>query len=121
MEPKSPIEVAAEPMPTCGISSWVSDQADVGPVSVPSEKTRIALHVRMSFAAFMPRRDWLSGQRVLARRIDRPVSEKSRCTRREMCCARSGCILRSGLTPRFSSWLKEAYRVGEQRRLQTPS
>jgi hypothetical protein len=75
VEPKSPIEVAAEPMPTCGISSWVSDQADVGPVSVPSEKTRIALHVRMSFAAFMPRKDWLSGHRVLARRIDRPVSE----------------------------------------------
>jgi hypothetical protein len=30
-----------------------------GPAEVLAEKTRIALHVRMSFAAFMPRRHWL--------------------------------------------------------------
>ena len=44
----------------------------VGPVQVLAEKTRIALQVRMSFAAFMPRRDWLNGHLVLARRIDSP-------------------------------------------------
>src|SRR6185437_4435553 len=38
----------------------------VGPVQVLAEKTRIALQVRMSFAAFMPRRDWLNGHLVLA-------------------------------------------------------
>lgn len=42
----------------------------LGPVQVLAEKTRIALHVRMSFAAFMPRRRWLAGHLVLARRID---------------------------------------------------
>ena len=41
----------------------------IGPVQVLPEKTRIALQVRMSFAAFMPRRDWLNGHLVLARRI----------------------------------------------------
>jgi len=41
-----------------------------GPVTVLPEKTRIALHVRMSFAALMPRRHWLDGHLVLARRVD---------------------------------------------------
>ena len=44
----------------------------LGPVTVLPEKTRIALHVRMSFAAFMPRRRWLDGHLVLARRVDSP-------------------------------------------------
>src|SRR5262249_40982397 len=43
-----------------------------GPVAVLPEKTRIALQVRMSFAAFTPRRHWLGGHLVLARRIDSP-------------------------------------------------
>jgi hypothetical protein len=38
-----------------------------GPVQVLAEKTRIALQVRMSFAAFTPRRHWLTGHLVLAR------------------------------------------------------
>jgi hypothetical protein len=41
----------------------------LGLVEVLPEKTRIALHVRMSFAAFMPRRHWLNGHLVLARHI----------------------------------------------------
>src|SRR5204862_6535863 len=44
----------------------------VGPVQMLADRTRIALQVRMSFAAFMPRRDWLNGHLVLARRIDSP-------------------------------------------------
>jgi len=46
------------------------------PVTVLAEKTRIALHVRMSFAAFMPRRNWLNGHLVLARRVDSPRFHK---------------------------------------------
>ena len=38
----------------------------LGPVSVLPEKTRVALHVRMSFAAFTPRLRWLDGHLVLA-------------------------------------------------------
>lgn len=43
-----------------------------GPVEVLAEKTRIALHARMSFAAFMPRRRWLDGHLVLAREASHP-------------------------------------------------
>src|SRR5215472_13096599 len=44
----------------------------LGPVEVLAEKSRIALQMRMSFAAFVPRRRWLGGHVVLARRIDSP-------------------------------------------------
>ena len=46
----------------------------LGEVEVLAEQTRIALHARMSFAAFMPRRRWLAGHLVLARRIDSSMS-----------------------------------------------
>jgi len=95
--------------------------ADVGPVSVLSEKTRIALHVRMSFAAIMPRRDWLNGHLVLARRIDSP-----RFGRIEVYSPRN--VLHAfrldspeQVDDEFSSWLTEAYGVAEQRHLQAPS
>jgi hypothetical protein len=47
-----------------------------GPVDVLPEKTRIALHVRMTFAAFMPRRHWLDGHLVLARCAQSPHFRK---------------------------------------------
>ena len=47
-----------------------------GPVTVLPEKTRIALHVRMSFAAFTPRRHWLDGHLVLARPTPHPLIRK---------------------------------------------
>src|SRR4051812_41850644 len=46
--------------------------ADLAPVSILREKTGIAVHVRMSVAAFMPRRHWLNGHLVLARHIESP-------------------------------------------------
>ena len=45
--------------------------SQLGPVEVLPEKSRIALHVRMSFAAFTPRRRWLDGHLVLARSVAR--------------------------------------------------
>ena len=46
--------------------------AGLGPVEVLAESSRIALHLRMSFAAFVARRHWLDGHVVLARRLDSP-------------------------------------------------
>src|ERR1044071_2963159 len=43
-----------------------------GPVVVLPEKTRIAFQVRMSFAAFVIRRNWVDGHVVLARRFEHP-------------------------------------------------
>jgi hypothetical protein len=92
----------------------------VGPVQVLAEKTRIALQVRMSFAAFMPRRDWLNGHLVLARRIDSP-----RFLRVETFSPRNvvHAFRLSGpdeVDPEFAAWLAEAYRVGAQEHLQRP-
>ncbi len=88
----------------------------MGPVEVLPEKTRIALHVRMSFAAFMPRRNWLSGHLVLARRIDSP-----RFTRADTMSPGNVVHMFRLSSPadvdeEFAAWLAEAYRVGTQER-----
>jgi hypothetical protein len=91
-----------------------------GPVTVLPEKTRIALQVRMSFAAFMPRREWLNGHLVLARRIDSP-----RFTRIDVFSPRN--VLHAfrltgpaDVDQEFAGWLAEAYRVGAQEHLRRP-
>lgn len=89
----------------------------LGPVTVLSEKTRIALHARMSFAAFTPRREWLNGHLVLARRIDNP-----RFTRIEVFSPHNILhAFRLGspeeVDAEFIGWLGEAYEVGIQRHL----
>jgi hypothetical protein len=91
--------------------------AEMGPVTILPEKSRIALHARMSFAAFMPRRDWLNGHLVLARRIDHP-----RFTRVETFSPRNVLhAFRLGspaeVDAQFIEWLGEAYEVGMQRHL----
>ena len=47
-----------------------------GPVVVLPEKTRIAFQVRMSFAQLTPRRHWVLGHLVLARRVEDPLFTK---------------------------------------------
>jgi Domain of unknown function (DUF5655) len=47
-----------------------------GPVTVLPEKTRIAFHVRMSFAQLTVRRQWVLGHFVLARRAEDPLFTK---------------------------------------------
>jgi hypothetical protein len=91
----------------------------LGDGEVLAEKTRIALHARMSFAAFMPRRRWLAGHLVLARRIDSP-----RFVRVEIISARNLVHLFRLRAPtevdgEFAAWLGEAYRVGLQEHLRT--
>ena len=85
-----------------------------GPVEVLPERTRIALHVRMSFAALMPRRSWLDGHVVLARRIDSP-----RFRRVEIYSPRNVLHAFRLTSPaevdaEFAAFLAEAYRVGAQ-------
>jgi hypothetical protein len=89
----------------------------LGPVSVLAEKTRIALHARMSFAALMPRRRWLDGHLVLAHRVDSP-----RFRRVEVYSPRN--ILHAfrltgpdEVDAEFRGWLAAAYEVGRQRHL----
>jgi Domain of unknown function (DUF5655) len=88
-----------------------------GPVEVLPEKTRIALHARMSFAAFMPKTRWLDGHLVLARRID-----SDRFRRIERYSPRNVLHAFRLTSPddvddEFRAWLREAYDVGRQRHL----
>jgi Domain of unknown function (DUF5655) len=94
--------------------------ARAGPVQVLPEKTRIALQVRMSFAAFMPRRDWLNGHLVLARRVDSP-----RFLRVDALSARNvvhtfRLAAPAEVDEEFAGWLAEAYQVGAQQHLRRP-
>jgi hypothetical protein len=57
-----------------------------GPITVLPEKTRIAFHVRMSFAAFVIRRNWVDGHVVLAGAWKIRASGASRLSRREIIC-----------------------------------
>ena len=84
---------------------------------VVPEKTRIAFQVRMSFAAVTLRRDRIVGHIVLARH-----SENPRFTKIEYISPRnhvhSFCFQsREELDREVLSWVREAYRVGQQRHL----
>jgi len=88
-----------------------------GPVRVLPEKTRIALQVRMSFAALIPRIHWLTGHLVLARHAGSP-----RFLKAEELSPRNvvhTCRLTSlaDVDAEFISWLAEAYQVGCQQHL----
>ena len=85
-----------------------------GPVRVIPEKTRIAFQVRMSFAAVRLLRDGIFGHVVLARHLG-----NTRFTKIERISPRnhvhSFCFHSSeDLDQEVLSWLREAYRVGQQ-------
>lgn len=95
----------------------LADVSRLGPFTVLPEKTRIALHARMSFAAFVPRRRWLNGHLVLARPVDSP-----RFLRVEEYSPRNVLHAFRLTSPgevdaEFAGWLAEAYQVGTQRHL----
>lgn len=88
-----------------------------GPTRVVPEKTRIAFQVRMSFAAVRLRRDRIVGHVVLARRLENPRFTKieSISPRNHVHCF---CFQSPDeLDREVLSWVREAYRVGEQRHL----
>jgi len=86
----------------------------IGPVRVLPEKTRIALHARMSFAAFVPRRTWLDGHLVLARQV-----ADARFRKVEVYSPRNVLHGFRLLDPKdvdeqFAAYVGEAYQVGLQ-------
>lgn len=89
-----------------------------GPVRILPEKTRIAFQVRMSFAQLTPKRGWIDGHFVLARRVEAPrfrkiesVSARNHVHHFRLSDARDVDV-------QFRAWLREAYAVGEQRHLE---
>jgi Domain of unknown function (DUF5655) len=89
----------------------------IGPVRVLPEKTRIAFQVRMSFAQVTPRRRWLDGHLVLARRLDDPRfrAVQTISPRTHVHTFRLTHV--GEIDDQFRAWLAEAYLVGDQRRL----
>ena len=88
-----------------------------GPVKVLPEKTRIAFQVRMSFAAFVIRQNWIDGHVVFARRL-----ENKRFTRIETFSPRNHLhAFRfesvDDVDAEVAAWFAEAYQVGDQRHL----
>lgn len=89
-----------------------------GPIKILPEKTRIAFQVRMSFAVAIPRRHWLDGHLILARRVENP-----RFRRVETYSPRNHLHAfrlehPEEIDTEFCHWLSEAYAVGEQRHLE---
>ena len=88
-----------------------------GPVRILPEKTRIAFQVRMSFAQVSPRRGWLDGHVVLARRLEHP-----RFRRLETFSPRNHLhafrlAASDEVDEDFRAWIAEAYLVGDQQHL----
>jgi hypothetical protein len=89
----------------------------LGPVEVLAEKTRIALHVRMSFAAFMPRRQWLDGHLILAREVHSPRFRKVEVYSPRNILHAFRLTGPEQVDAEFAGWLAEAYDVGCQKHL----
>lgn len=93
----------------------------IGPVRIVPEKTRIAFQARMSFAQVTPRRSWLDGHIVLARRLGDPRfrSIQTISPRNHVHAFR----LREPreIDAEFRAWLAEAYLVGKQEHLRVRS
>jgi hypothetical protein len=89
----------------------------LGPVSVLPETTRIALHARMSFAALMPRRRWLDGHVVLARRLESPRFRSIETYSPRNVLHTFRLASPDEVDQEVAAWLREAHAVGLQHHL----
>jgi hypothetical protein len=108
--------VTAQPAVRATFDAVLQAVQAIGPVEVLPEKTRIALHVRMSFAAFVVRRRWLDGHLVLARRIGSPRFRKVEVYSPGNVLHAFRLAEPADVDAEFVGWLEEAYQVGAQRR-----
>ena len=92
----------------------------VGPVRVLPEKTRIAFQVRMSFAQLTPRRRWLDGHVVLARRLEHPRFRRVQTFSPRNHLHEFRLSRLSEVDADLRAWLAEAYLVGDQQHLRQP-
>jgi hypothetical protein len=97
--------------------AFVARLEAIGPFEMLPQKTRIAFHVRMSFAQLTPKRGWIDGHLVLAAPTPRPFVRRI-----ETISARNHVHFfrlesEADLTPAFVALLHAAYQVGEQKHL----
>lgn len=89
----------------------------LGPVTVLPEKSRIAFQTRMSFAQLTPRRAWVDGHVVLARRLEHPRFRRIDSISAKNHVHHFRLASPAEVDDEVRSWLREAYEVGEQRHL----
>ena len=90
----------------------------IGPVRVLPEKTRIAFQVRMSFAQVSPKRQWIDGHVVLARRFEHPRFRRIETFSPRNHLHAFRIVSPDEIDKDFKAWMAEAYEVGEQRHLE---
>jgi hypothetical protein len=93
----------------------------IGPVRILPEKTRIAFQVRMSFAQVTPRKHWLDGHVVLARRLEHPRFRTIQTFSPRNHVHSFRLTQPSDIDADFRAWLAEAYLVGDQQHLSSPT
>lgn len=86
----------------------------LGPVEVLPQTSRIALHVRMSFAAFTVRRRWLDGHVVLGERIDHPRFRRIEVFSTHNVLHAFRLTGPDDVDADVRRWLAAAYRIGRQ-------
>ena len=91
-----------------------------GPVTILPEKTRIAFQGRMSFAQVTPKRGWLDGHLVLARRLKRPRFRKVETFSSRNHVHHFRLSDPRDIDAQLREWIREAYDVGMQRHLRKP-
>lgn len=92
----------------------------LGPVRILPEKTRIAFQVRMSFAQLTPRRRWLDGHVVLARRLEHPRFRAIQTISARNHVHTFRLSHPDDVDADFRRWMAEAYLVGRQEHLKGP-
>ena len=92
----------------------------IGPVIILPEKTRIAFQVRMSFAQVTPRKRWLDGHVVLARRLEHPRFRKIETFSPRNHLHAFRLEHPGDVDDTFIAWMREAYEVGAQKHLSGP-
>ena len=95
----------------------VASTSALGPFDILPEKTRIAFHARMSFAAFSVRRHFLDGHVVLARQLSLPRFRRVEVYSRSNVLHAFRLARPEEVDDEVKGWLAEAYDVGQQRHL----
>lgn len=98
--------------------AFVARLEEIGPFEVLPQKTRIAFHVRMSFAQLSPKRGWIDGHLVLAEPMPRMFVRRIETISPRNHVHHFRLASEADLTPDFLALLREAYAVGEQRHLE---
>ena len=97
--------------------TFVARLREIGPFEILPQKTRIAFHVRMSFAQLSPKRAWIDGHLVLAAPAPRPFVRKIETYSPRNHTHHFRLQSEADLSPEFLALLRAAYAVGGQKHL----